>query len=108
MDLREYYGKIRAATESIQSEFVIVVSKPTPDGGREGVKTEVHRHLAARLLADVKARLANEEETAAYYEAQREALKKSEAAVEEGRVQLAVLSEADLQMLAKNLKSERQ
>ena len=108
MDLREYYGKIRAAAANIESEFVVVVSERTPDGGRAGVKTEVSRALAAKLIADQKARLANEDETEGYYEAQREAAKKSAAAVEEGRVQLAVISEADLQALAKNLKSERE
>ncbi len=107
MDLREYYGKIRAATETISEEFVVMVSLKTSDGGRADVKTEVGRHLAAKLIADQKARLATAEESAAYYEAQQEAAKKSEALPEDGRVQLAVLSEADLQTLAKNLKTER-
>jgi hypothetical protein len=107
MDLREYYAKIRAAAESITEEFVVVASLPTPDGGRAGVMTEVTRQLAARLIADSKARLANEEEAETYYEAQKEAARKAAEAETEGRVQFAVLSEADLQSLAKNLKPDR-
>ncbi|MEZ5398295.1 MAG: hypothetical protein R2729_01420 [Bryobacteraceae bacterium] len=107
MDLREYYAKIRAKAETIPDAFVVIVSNATADGGRDGIKTEVARQLAAKLLAEDKARLASEEETTAYYTAQQAALEKAGELQEEGRIQLAVLSEAKLEALAKSLSQAR-
>jgi len=38
------------------------VSRETPDGGRAGVKTQVPRALAARMIVEEKADLATPEE----------------------------------------------
>ncbi len=66
MDLRAYYEKIRAIEALIDAVFAVVVSKATPDGGRAGVKTELPRAAAARLIADGKAELANPEDAAQF------------------------------------------
>jgi len=66
MDLLAYYEKIRRIEALIEAVFAVVVSRVTPDGGRAGVKTELPRALAARLIADGKADLANPEETAQF------------------------------------------
>jgi hypothetical protein len=66
MDLRAYYQKIRRIEAGIQEPFAVVVSRKTPDGGRPGVKTDVPRTLAARMVADEKADLASSEEEARF------------------------------------------
>jgi hypothetical protein len=40
--------------KSIEAPFVIVVSRKTRNGGRRGVKTEVSRAVAARMIVDGK------------------------------------------------------
>jgi len=72
MDLRAYYERIRTVEALIDTMFAVVTSRATPDGGRAGVKTELPRAAAARLIADGKADLATAEETA-QYQAQAEA-----------------------------------
>jgi hypothetical protein len=62
MDLRAYYQKIRKIEADVPGPAAVVVSRETPDGGRAGVKTEVPRGLAARLVAEEKADLATPEE----------------------------------------------
>ena len=64
MDLRAYYENIRKIETLIDTVFAVVNSRATPDGGRAGVKTELPRAGAARLIADGKADLASPEETA--------------------------------------------
>jgi hypothetical protein len=62
MDLRGYWERIRNIEASIPDASVVVVSADTPDGGRRGVKTDVPRGVAARLIAGGKAALASPEE----------------------------------------------
>jgi hypothetical protein len=64
MDLRAYYQKIRKIEAGITDAFAVVVSRDTPDGGRRGVKSVVPRSLAARLIADEKADLAEDQHAA--------------------------------------------
>lgn len=63
MDLRLYYQKLRKIEGEIKDEFPVVISRETTDGGKPGLKTQVARVLAARLIADGKADLASAEET---------------------------------------------
>ncbi len=66
MDLREYYRKIRQVEAGIRDEFVVIVSRATRDGGKAGVKTDVPRSLAAKLIVEEKAELASAEEAARF------------------------------------------
>lgn len=50
----------------METMFAVVISRATPDGGRAGVKTELPRAVAARLIAEGKADLADPEETARF------------------------------------------
>ena len=52
MDLRAYYQKIREVTEKIEGDHVVIISLETPDGGRAGVRTEVQRGVAARMIVE--------------------------------------------------------
>jgi hypothetical protein len=66
MDLRVYYRKLRKIEAEIPEPYVVVVSRETPDGGKPGVKTDVPRSLAAKLIVEDQATLASPEETAQF------------------------------------------
>jgi hypothetical protein len=66
MDLRAYYQKIRKIEASIPEPVVVIISRETPDGGKAGVRSDVARLVAARLVAEEKAELASPEETAQF------------------------------------------
>ena len=71
MNLRDFYANVRNTLATIESPFVVLVSKNTPDGGKEGVMTLVKRETAARLIVELRARLATDEESASYFADQR-------------------------------------
>lgn len=66
MDLRAYYQKIRKIEAEIKDPEVVIVSRETPDGGKPGMRTDVPRGLAARLIAEDKADLATPEDAARF------------------------------------------
>ena len=66
MDLRAYYRKLRGIEAELREDFVVIISRETPDGGRAGVRSDVPRALAARLMVDEKADLATPEEAAEF------------------------------------------
>ena len=68
MDVRAYYRKIREAEATIGAEHVVVVSLGTPEGGRAGVRTETPKAVAAKLIAEERARLATSEESREFRE----------------------------------------
>jgi len=63
MDLRIYYQKIRDAQATISDPHPVIVSRETPDGGKEGTLTEVPSAIAAKMVVEGAARLATAEET---------------------------------------------
>jgi hypothetical protein len=99
MDLKVFYQKLRHIESQIVDADPIVVSKETADGGKEGMKTEVTRLVAARMVAEGKARLATEEEAAEFRGAVQTARKVAEQTAAASRVALSVVPEAELQML---------
>jgi hypothetical protein len=107
MDIRVYYQKVRQAEASIATDSVFVVSVETPDGVKAGVKTEVPRQTAAKLMVEGKARLATEGEEAQYDAEQQEQRRRAEEADAGGKVQVTLLSEADIRAMktGKSLKS---
>jgi hypothetical protein len=68
MDLRVYYQKLRKIEAEITEPFVVLVSRETPDGGKPGVKTDVPRIVAARMITEERADLASPEESATFRE----------------------------------------
>lgn len=104
MDLRHYYQKIRDTEAGIAGDFVVVVSKATGDGGKEGTKTEAPKRLAAKMVVDGSARLATAEEAAAYHEAQAEAVRQAEQAAAAARLQVSVISTRDLEQLKSDVR----
>jgi hypothetical protein len=99
MDLRVYYKKIREVESGISTEDVIVVSHATADGGREGVKCEAARGIAARLIVDGRARLATAQEAAEFRKEMEEKRRQVEEEALARKVQLAVIPDADFKGL---------
>ncbi len=91
MDLRSYYKSVRDAEEQLTGEYVVVVSLATPEGGKNDVRTEVPRRVAAKLIAEGKSRVATQEETAAFHAANREALERHKQEEAARRVQVMVI-----------------
>jgi molybdenum-dependent DNA-binding transcriptional regulator ModE len=91
MDLRTWYKKVRDAEATLTGEHIVMVSLPTTEGGKEGVRTEVPRSIAARLIAEMRARVASEEEAFDFHEANRLALERREQEEAASRVQVMVI-----------------
>lgn len=104
MDLRDYYKRLREVEATLPNRDVLVVSHNTADGGREGIKTEVSRETAARLITEGRARLATRDEEAEFQSALVEARRQAEQLAAAGRVQLTVMSEGDIRALRSSTK----
>ena len=99
MDLRVFYTKIREATELIPGDFAVLVSRETPDGGKPGVMSEASKTNAARMLVEGRARLATPEEVQTFRSQESEMRLKAERDIAPPRLQVAVLSEKDIEAL---------
>ena len=92
MNLRAYYQKIRDIEHSLLEPFVVLISRETPDGGKEGVLTEVPRLLAAQMVVDGRAVLANEVAVRAFQEHKIEAKRLADQGALATRMQVTVTS----------------
>ncbi len=99
MDLKIYYQNIRETAAEFTEPEVVVVSIESADGGKGGVRTEVPKHIAAKLIVEKKARRATAEEAAEFRARQREAKMKADKAAEASRVQFTVLAQSELERL---------
>jgi len=107
MDLKIFYRKVREVEASIEEAYPIIVSNDTPDGGRAGVRCEVPRTVAARMIVEGRARLATAEEAAEFREQIAEAKRLAEQQAAASRVQLTVVSDAELRALKSALRSAK-
>jgi hypothetical protein len=96
MDLRTYYRKVRDAEATLTGEHFVMVSQETSEGGKEGVRTEVPREIAARLIAEVRARVATDDEAREFHEANRAALEKHLEEEAASRVQVMVIPSTEI------------
>jgi hypothetical protein len=99
MDLQIYYRKIREIEKSLSDLSVVMVSLDTPDGGREGVRTEVPRRTAAKMIVEGSARLATSEEVSEFQERKAEAKSRADQLAAASRMQFTVVSQNDLRRL---------
>jgi hypothetical protein len=95
MDLRSYYRQVREADETLAGEHIVMVSLPTPEGGRAGVRTEVPRALAAKLIAEQRARVATDQEASEFHESNRSARAEYEEREAARRLQVMVIPAQD-------------
>lgn len=68
MNVKTFYQRVRNIEQTLIDTFVVITSRETPDGGREGVLIEVSRHLAATMIADGRAALASPESTILFHQ----------------------------------------
>lgn len=99
MDLQVYYRKIRELEESLKDPSVVVVSLETPGGGRAGVRTEVARRIAARMIVEGGARLASAEESREFLEDNAEAKRRADQVAAAARMQFAVVTPHEFRRL---------
>ena len=108
MDLQMYYQKIRETEAKMADDYALVVSLETSDGGKSGRKTEVPRRLAAKMLVEGQVRLASKDEAKAHREGLAEAQRTAERAEAAARVQLTVLSTAELDRLRSEARGSKE
>ena len=107
MDLRAYYQKVRDVIKSIPDEHIIVISHDTPDGGKAGVRSEVSRERAARLVVDGKARLATTEEAEQFRAEIAEARARAEQAAAAAKMQVTVIADHELRALRERFRGPK-
>jgi hypothetical protein len=96
MDLKTYYSNIRAVESTLEGENVVVISLATSEGGKAGVATEVQRYVAAKLIADQRARVATAEEAEMFYLESEDRRLRFEQEEEARRMRVMVIPSADL------------
>ena len=99
MNMRQFYQKIKEVEGSILTAELVIVSNDTPDGGKAGVKSEVKRSVASRMIAEGHARIATEEETQTFRRETEEGFQRGQEAIHSAKVQLAVLSDAEMKAI---------
>ena len=97
MDLKQYFRKIREVEAGLVDDYPVVVSLDTPDGGKAGRVSEVSRYNAAKMIVEGRAMLATEEQKKDFIARQLAARKNAEKEELARRLQIAILSDADLQ-----------
>ena len=107
MDLRDFFKRVREVEAAITDDYPILVSYSTPDGGKAGMVTETPRSVAAMLIAEARARLATPEEAAGHQESIRVAVQQVEKAALADKIQVALVTDADLDGLRQKTKSKK-
>ena len=94
MDLRSYYKKVRDAEATLTGSEVVLVSLATSEGGKDGVRTEAPRGVAAKLIAEGRARVATAEEADDFRKGLRSARERYEQDEAARRVQIVMMPAA--------------
>ena len=100
MDLKLYYQKIRDTESKIPDAFPVIVSQETDDGGKAGSCAEVSRNVAAKMITEGTARIANAEEARLYREDQAAAKSLADQQAEVSKVHVTVVPSAELARIA--------
>lgn len=107
MDLKAFYQKLRKIETEIAEPNVVIVSHETSDGGRAGMKVEVSRAIAARLLLEGRARIATAEETAEYNKSVEGARRDEEQRSMAQKVHVNLITDADLRAIKNPSRPEK-
>ncbi len=99
MDLRIYYQRIRETRKTLAEGDIVVVSCETPDGGKAGVCTEVPNGIAAKMLVDGTASIADEAVAEEFRRVRAAAKEQSDRELAASRVPLTVVSTEELKWL---------
>ncbi len=91
MDLRAYYKKVREIEAQLPSPYTVLFSLETPDGGKPGVLSEVVTLIAAKQIAEGRARAATAEETKLFHSRNHEAKQAADELAAASRMQIMVV-----------------
>jgi len=92
MDLKLYYAKIREQERKIEDPFPVVVSAATADGGKAGIRTEVPKAVAAKMIVDGVAELATRKDTNLFRQANAEAKAQVDEEAEAAKLRFTVVT----------------
>src|SRR5437764_10984463 len=98
---------MRTIEATIPGDHAVVVSSETSDGGVPGQFSEVSRELAAKLVVQGKARLADEDEAEQFRSEVRAAKQVADELAMRARVQVNLLPETDLELLRSALRKQQ-
>ncbi|MGB6946934.1 MAG: hypothetical protein WBE37_31345 [Bryobacteraceae bacterium] len=107
MDLRVFFQKLRKIEQEIVDPHVVMVSHETPDGGKAGQLAEVSRSNAARLILEGHAHLATAEESAEFRAAVRKGVEEAQQRLLAEKVQVNVISDADLRAMKSTSRTDK-
>ena len=96
MNLKTYYQKIRDIEHTLVEPFVVLESNETADGGKEGLLTEVPRQLAAKMIADGRARLAAEHSIREFHQQRAAAKRTADQQAVSDKMQMMFVPAADI------------
>jgi hypothetical protein len=105
MDLKVYYEKIREHEAKLSGDYQVVVSVATADGGKAGVRSEVPNRIAARMVLDGIARLANAKEAEHFRALQVEAKRVADELAAASKMQISVVSRDELDRMRAAMRS---
>ena len=104
MNMRTYYQKIRDIEQALLEPFVVLESNETADGGKEGLLTEVPKRLAAKMIADGRARLATEQSIHEFHEKKAEAKRTADQEALTNKLQMMLVPTAELMRTKRSAK----
>jgi|HubBroStandDraft_1064217.scaffolds.fasta_scaffold1064278_1 D-ribose pyranose/furanose isomerase RbsD len=104
MDVKTYYQRIRTVEATIPTQFAVVVSLPTDDGGKKGVMVEVPRYLAAKMVVEGSAEIATAAQASAFQQEQAAAYRAVEDAAAASRVEVTMVSSEELKKLTDDMR----
>jgi hypothetical protein len=96
MNLKSYYQRIRDVEHTLTTPFAVIVSHETPDGGKDGLLTEVSSPLAARMIADGRAHLASEDAVREFQQKKAEAKRVADEEAMASKMQVTIVPSAEL------------
>ncbi len=108
MNLKTYYGRIRAIENAIEQDWVVVKSVATESGGIAGRFTEVGRTTAAKMIVEGAAELATPEESDKHHAAAEVKRQAEQDRRRAAQVQFTVLSESDLRSLSRRGRAQKE
>jgi hypothetical protein len=91
MNLKVYFQKVREIEMNLLEPSVVMVSHESPDGGKAGVRTEVPREIAAKMIVEGRARVASAEEASEFHHVKSEAKRLADQEAAANRMQVTVV-----------------
>ncbi|MEI9972414.1 MAG: hypothetical protein WDO73_10385 [Ignavibacteriota bacterium] len=104
MDVKTYYKRIREMEATIAAPYAVVVSLQTDDGGKQGVMVEVPRRLAAKMVVEGSAILAEAKQAVEFRGALETAYKSAQETAAASKLEVTMVSSDELKKLTDDVK----